>query len=387
MNQKKKIAVLYLVITLCSVMAEILKSGLRMGMIEYQVEQIIAPIILSVIITIIFLKSKKAGFFYVMVLITAYKFTHLIINKLVLRMSPLRYNDVDMLECIIIALLTLFIKWMIFDYEKRAVTVRKFWWVPGVIGLVTLGINGVPVNSTTPIIVSLCINILWIFFYFIFAKYISKLEETTTVENEKVRGFKSKIVVITCLAIMAAGIVSVVNVQKINNSMNSSSSDVVKSDNSSSSNDTYDSDEEDNDLDNDDTYDNDSYSYDSDDSDSDDDYSEDKCSICGGTMTCNVCGASGSYCYNASFGTGRRHYCGTHWADLSEDSLYDEENDIYYDYDLYDPDTGYDYQFQNDYDADDDYDYDSYDYDSYDYDSDDYDSYDTYDYDSYDFDY
>lgn len=88
-----------------------------------------------------------------------------------------------------------------------------------------------------------------------------------------------------------------------------------------------------------------------------------KCSICGGSLVCNYCGASGLYCYNASFGSGQRHYCSTHWADIAEDSVYDEEADIYYDYDLYDPESGYDYQF--DYYDDDYYDDDYYDDDYY----------------------
>lgn len=37
-----------------------------------------------------------------------------------------------------------------------------------------------------------------------------------------------------------------------------------------------------------------------------------KCSICGGTMKCNVCGDSGLYCENSATGYGTKHYCNDH---------------------------------------------------------------------------
>ncbi|MDD6771567.1 hypothetical protein [Inconstantimicrobium porci] len=42
------------------------------------------------------------------------------------------------------------------------------------------------------------------------------------------------------------------------------------------------------------------------------------CSICGGRMTCSVCGASGMYCEKASYGSGSSHFCGKHWANVVE---------------------------------------------------------------------
>ena len=42
------------------------------------------------------------------------------------------------------------------------------------------------------------------------------------------------------------------------------------------------------------------------------------CSICGGSLTCAICGEKGLYCENASYGSGSDHYCSKHWAKCVE---------------------------------------------------------------------
>lgn len=49
-----------------------------------------------------------------------------------------------------------------------------------------------------------------------------------------------------------------------------------------------------------------------------------RCTICGGEMKCAICGESGPYCENASYGSGSDHYCNKHWGDVVE---WHEEHD------------------------------------------------------------
>jgi hypothetical protein len=43
-----------------------------------------------------------------------------------------------------------------------------------------------------------------------------------------------------------------------------------------------------------------------------------RCTICGGKMECAICGESGLYCENATYGSGNDHYCSKHWSSVVE---------------------------------------------------------------------